>query len=431
MSSHDLESLSGSPLALLNILLEPPLVDIPPRPQCEVCVVVPVRNEAEQIEATLTALSAQIDGQGKPFDPNRYEVILLANNCTDDSAAIAHRFARKHPHFVLHVVEKTLPPSQAYIGRVRQLLMDEGYRRLTALGRKNGAIASTDGDSCVAPTWLAATLEEIGKGADAVGGRIVTNRADRANLDPYTRACYLRAVGYNFLISELEAYLDPDPFDPFPRHYQHMGASLAVTAQMYGKAGGMPAVRTPEDIAFYRALMRVGARFRHSLNVRVTTSARQMGRTEVGMANQLQRWAEMGQHHQAFYVESASALETRFRAKYALRALHQRVLKKEVFPIQYIASLARMLAIPPDWLIDKILQTQSFAWLFEEIEKCQQEQNVWQQRWPLVRIEDAIASLRLRLAEFRANQPSSIPLYSTLSPKSVRGDRALSKIGYS
>ena len=74
--------------------------------------------------------------------------------------------------------------------------MDEAYHRLCSLGSTRGVIASTDGDSQVSPTWIAANLYEINCGADAVGGRILTDGTERSNLDPYTRACYLRDVGY-------------------------------------------------------------------------------------------------------------------------------------------------------------------------------------------------------------------------------------------
>lgn len=187
----------------------------------------------------------------------------------------------------MHVVEITLPTTEAYIGRVRQILMDEAYKELISLGRKRGVIASTDGDTQVASTWITATLQEIAGGADAVGGPILTQRASRLALEPYARKCYLKEVGYRYLIAELETYLDPDPFDLLPRHYQHYGASLAVTAQMYKQAGGLPPVKNPEDVAFYRALRRVDARLRHSPLVRVLTSARQTGRTNIGLANQL------------------------------------------------------------------------------------------------------------------------------------------------
>ncbi|MGB7271894.1 MAG: glycosyltransferase family A protein [Geitlerinemataceae cyanobacterium] len=418
---------STHPGSFLNLLRTPRLVETPPLPQCEFCIIVPVRNEADGIETTLEALAHQTDLKGKSFDFRRYEVIVFANNCTDNSAAIVTQFARKNPNIVLHIVEKNLSPEESYIGRVRQMLMDEAYRRLMRLGRLRGVIASTDGDTQVDRTWVAATLAEIRNGADAVGGRIVTEKVDRHRLDPYTRACYLRAVGYNFLISQLEAYLDPDPFDPLPRHYQHMGASFAVTAQIYGRSGGLPAVQSSEDIALYQRLMRVGARFRHSLDVRVTTSARQVGRTDMGMANQLQKWADMGQQKQAFLVESAGAIETRLRARRALRTLHDRIKTDRVFRIHEIVSSAQTLGISTDWLIKKLMRSQSFVMLFEEIEQRQQEEGIWQERWQPVPIENAIAELRFQVATLRSMPQTSsktLPRKLALSSKSARRDRA-------
>lgn len=426
MESYSLYEGLSSPCLLLSLDRTPPLVETPPLPECEVCVIVPVRDEAAAIENTLEALVKQTDLQGNPISRKRYEVIVLANNCTDDSAAIARKFGQKYPDFVLHIVEKTLLPEEAYIGRVRQILMDEAYRRLMALGCPRGIIASTDGDSQVDRTWVAATIAEIQKGADGVGGRIVTGKADRHQLDRYTRSCYLRAVAYNFLISELEAYLDPNLDDPLPRHYQHMGASFAVTAQIYGRSGGLPAVRTPEDMAFYQSLMAVGARFRHSLDVRVTTSARQIGRTDIGMANQLQKWSQMGQEQHPYQVESASAIETRLRARRSARSLHQQIFNQRVFPIHEIVSLAEILGISKNWFLHKLLQGQSFATLFEEIEQRQQEEGIWQQRWQPVAIEEAITQLRSRIAQLRSLPSSALstpPRPVPLSAKSARKDR--------
>lgn len=418
---------STPPGSFLNLLRTPHLIKTPPLPKCEVCIIVPVRDEADSLEQTLEALAEQTQLDGKPFDRRRYEVIVFANNCTDNSAQVARRFARINSDFALHIVEKNLPPEEAYIGRVRQILMDEAYRRLTSLGRLRGVIISTDGDTLVDCTWVAATLAEIDSGADAVGGRIVTEKSDRQGLDPYARSCYLRAVGYNFLRSELEAYLDPDPFDTLPRHYQHMGASFAVTAQMYGLSGGMPAVRTPEDMAFYQRLQRVGARFRHSLQVRVTTSARQIGRTDIGMANQLQKWADMGQQRQAFLVEPAGAIETRLRGRRALRSLHHKIATDRVFPIHEIIYSAQTLGISTDWLIKKLMRSQSFVTLFEEVEEQQLKEGTWQDRWQLVPIEKAIFELRSRVAQLRSMPPTSQktpPRRLVPSSKSARKDRA-------
>ncbi|MBE9180886.1 glycosyltransferase [Oculatella sp. LEGE 06141] len=376
-----------------------PLVHTPPLPQCEVCVIVPVRNEADMVESTLTALTHQIDLEGRPLHPARYEVIVLANNCSDDSAAIARRFALQHPNLVLHVVERTLPDSNAYIGWVRKQLMDEAYRRLMLLGHQRGVIASTDGDTRVASNWIAATLHEIDGGADAVGGRIITDRRDRAALTPYARACHLREVGYRFLVAELEAYLDPDPFDSLPRHFQHYGASLAVTAEMYQQAGGLPPVKTSEDVALYQALVRVNARFRHSLLVRVTTSARQTGRAHGGLANQLDTWTTMGQQQQPFLVEPAAAIAVRLYAHHELKRLWQRSLNGYPLNSKDMGLTAHGLGVDRNWLIRAMSQSASLGVLFEQIE--QQREEVWQQRWPFVRVEQAIHDLRCLLEPLR------------------------------
>lgn len=114
------------------------LVHTPPLPQCEICVIVPVRNESEILQSTLTALNHQIDLKGKALESERYEIILLANNCDDDSVAIANRFANQHPDLVLYVVEKVLPAVDAHIGWVRKRLMDEAYNRLMSIGCSRG-----------------------------------------------------------------------------------------------------------------------------------------------------------------------------------------------------------------------------------------------------------------------------------------------------
>jgi hypothetical protein len=65
------------------------LIGVPPLPQCEVSVIIPAKDEAQTIAATLTALANQTDLNGQPLNPLTYEIIVLANNCTDESATIA------------------------------------------------------------------------------------------------------------------------------------------------------------------------------------------------------------------------------------------------------------------------------------------------------------------------------------------------------
>ncbi|NEQ24150.1 MAG: glycosyltransferase family 2 protein, partial [Microcoleus sp. SIO2G3] len=212
---------------------------------------------------------------------------------------------------------------------------------------------------------------------------------------------HLREVGYRSLIAELESYLDPDPHDRSPRHYQHYGASLAVTAEIYAQAGGLPLVRTPEDVALYRALLRVNARFRHSPIVRVTTSARQTGRTELGLANQLSAWAAMGQQRQPFLVESAAAIVARLQGRHQLRELWWQILNGSLPTAIDLQPIADELGISASWLQQELAQTQTFGLLFERIEQRQQQENILAQRWPLVAIEQAIQELRIYLDKIK------------------------------
>ena len=68
-----------------------------PHRALEMVVVVPVRDEARHLTATLQALASQLDLTGRPYEPAKFEILLLANNCNDHSARLARDFARSHP----------------------------------------------------------------------------------------------------------------------------------------------------------------------------------------------------------------------------------------------------------------------------------------------------------------------------------------------
>jgi Glycosyl transferase family 2 len=373
------------------------LIMTPPLPECELSAIVPVKDEAHNLGATLTALATQTDLHGRPLDCRRYEIIVLANNCSDRSAAIARQFAAAHPQLVLHVAELHLPSAKAYIGYVRKLLMDEAYRRLMSLGRRRGIVASTDGDTRVATTWVAATIHEIDSGVDAVGGRILTDRHSRHKLSPQARTWFLQEVGYRSSIAQMESHLDPDPHDPLPRHFQHYGASLAVTAEMYAKAGGLPAVRTPEDEAFYQALVRVDARFRHSPLVRVTTSARAAGRSPVGLAHQLSKWTQMSVGT-VVEVEPAAAIVARLGSRHKLRQFWHKLWAGYQVSHLELAQLAARLGVSHNWLLAECDRSPTFGQLCECVTNYQQQH--CPPRWQPIDIQTAISDLRQHIAYF-------------------------------
>jgi hypothetical protein len=380
------------------------LVEKPILPQCRVSVAVPVKDEAENLPATLQALVNQVDLRGKQLNPRSFEIIILANNCTDNTAKIARCFSEQNNQPPVHVVETSFSADQAHVGHARCTVMDEAFLRLASGAKKRGVIATTDGDTRVAPDWIAATLCEINLGADAVSGRIVVDRDELATLDAPTRRFHLQDVGYRLLAAELEGFLDPQSCDPHPRHHQHFGASFAVTTAAYKRAGGLPVRRYLEDVAFYQALLRLDARFRHSPLVRVKTSARRTGRTEVGLSWQLREWTKLAAQHQSYLVESAEELESKFRASAGLRKLCKQARAGKRVEFNKIMSLAEVLGLNEHWLCEQILTRQTFGQMHEKVWQKQAEIGEWQKLWAKVEIEKAIGDLRQKLSLLRTEK---------------------------
>ena len=195
--------------------------------------------------------------------------------------------------------------------------MDEAAHRLEAVGEYNGLIISTDADTCVAPDWLAATQAEVAAGADAVGGRILMRGAAggpvRAHPASATRPTTCSAPASKTCST-------PRPADPWPRHHQHFGASLALTVAAYRRVGGLPEKQYLEDEALWQALRRHDLRLRHSPAVRVFTSARQQGRVPVGLSWQLREWAALSQQQAEPLVVSPDQLADLWPLRHRLRA---------------------------------------------------------------------------------------------------------------
>lgn len=359
----------------------------PPDPACEISVAVPAFNEAASIAGALAALERQANLGGTRLDPRRYEVLVLANNCTDKTAAVARRFGKRHPRMRLHVVEATLLDPHAHVGAARRLVMDEACRRLSALRVSRGVIASTDGDTLVSPRWIAAILGEVAAGADAVGGRIRSSMEEVAALENGAQRYYRQDKTYRLLRAAYESVLDPDPFNSWPRHFQYFGASLAVTVEAYIKAGGLPAVPVLEDMAFSDRLERIDARIRHSPLVSVMTSLRCVGKVGVGLSSTLSQWTHRARAGEPVHVESGEAIE-------ALALDRQRVRRLTPAGVYQAAAI---LGVDAGWLRQKRETISTFGKLWQEVSAEQRARKVRHWGFPLSEMQDAIDDLRDRL----------------------------------
>jgi hypothetical protein len=374
-----------------------PLISADPAPTCAACVVIPARDEAEVIERTLAALADQRGFDDRPVDPATFEVILLANNCQDETAAVARRWAACHGGLTLHVIERDLPPGHANVGYARRLAMDEACRRLLAVGRARGVIASTDADTIVSPRWLVATRHEVERGAEAVGGRILVAQRERQAMARPVRSRFLRNVGYWALVDEVMARVDPRPTDPWPRHEQFFGASLAVTARAYRRVGGLPVLPSGEDAALADALRRADIDIRHSPAVRVQTSARVDGRAPAGLAALLGTWSDLAADAPFPRVPSAATVVARATGRRALRGLWKEAQDSRQVCAAEVARLAEHANVTQAWLAHAIISADRFGALLSDFE----QRACWQRPPELVDVRDAIDGLRRWLEPYR------------------------------
>ncbi|MEU4247158.1 glycosyltransferase [Amycolatopsis sp. NPDC026612] len=131
-------------------------------------VVLPVYNEAANLPEVLRTLHDQCDGDA-PLDKSRYEVVLVDNNSTDDTVAIAHAFAAAHPDLALHVIHE---PEQG-VSCARRAGMDfaaaRSRNRPDSDPGERFYLVSADADCRVDPHWLSELFAAMEASKAAIG----------------------------------------------------------------------------------------------------------------------------------------------------------------------------------------------------------------------------------------------------------------------
>jgi glycosyltransferase involved in cell wall biosynthesis len=241
-----------------------------------IVVALPAKDEAERIGACLRALARQTC---RP-----HTVMVLANNCSDGTPAIASGMTPALP-YRLDVECHDFPLQHANAGQARRLAMALSEQRV----RPDGVLLTTDADAVPAPDWIERNCKAIASGAEVVCGRVVLHPSEAALIPAHLQADDVLECRLIALLDRIADWLDPDPADPLPRHTEAAGASLAVTPAAFRRGGGIPALPSGEDRAFVRALAGIDARIRHDPSVVVSVSARMIGRAPGGMADTIRR----------------------------------------------------------------------------------------------------------------------------------------------
>ncbi len=298
-----------------------PVAIVPaPASECRLTVVIPARNEAAIIGPTLAALAAQRQFDGTALAPELFDIIVFANNCSDETAAVTRECAARTAACRIHVIEADLAAAHAHIGTARKYVMDIAAARFLAAHRPGGIIASIDADTIPDPDWLASILREA-RTCEAIAGFVTIGTPEQERLLAPVRLLYARELAYRRALAEIEALIDPVPHDPAPRHGSFVGANFAVKTACYIAAGGLPPLARLEDVAFSLALRRIDARIRYSLLVRATTSARIDARVEGGFGTFIAGLFESARRAESFRVEHPLRSLDDLRSRAALRRI--------------------------------------------------------------------------------------------------------------
>jgi hypothetical protein len=192
----------------------------------------------------------------------------------------------------------------------------------------------------VAPDWIGGNLAALHRGADVVCGQAVIDPAEARLIPAHLHQDDALEREFACLVDELTHLLDPEPHDPWPRHSEHSGASIAVRVADWRRAGGVPPIASGEDRAFIDRLRQIDARIRHAPSVRVTVSGRTLGRAVGGMADTIRRRII----RQDEFIDSALEPAADRVRRMSLRA-HARQLWHGVRPDH--ASLAQRMGVAP------------------------------------------------------------------------------------
>jgi hypothetical protein len=225
-----------------------------------------------------------------------------------------------------------------------------------------------------------------------VAGRAIIDPIEEALIPTALLEADARECKYAALLDEVVAGIDPDPADPWPRHDEHSGASIAVTVKAFSRAGGIPELALGEDRAFFRNLRRIDARIRHDPDVQVIVSGRTEGRAKGGMADTIRRRLVCPDVFLDDRLEAIHDAVLRARLRRKARLLWAE--ESEDFEVFF--ELARDLDLPPNYLRER-LASGVFGAAWDDIETA--SPTLRRRPVPTASIGQEIAAAHLVLAE--------------------------------
>ncbi len=173
-----------------------------------ISVVLPLYNESARIMPVLDSLYRQ-KSRDHSITHERYEVILVDNNSTDDSVDKIKTFKAEHPSLDIHLIKETVQGVSSARKRGMDYASLRSKERDSRLGTKNKHyIVSADADCTVDAYWL-----------DALIRKMVDEDAD------------LGTCNY---------YYNPESFLGRPRLFEQIQKTLRCREMSFSLFGGFP-----------------------------------------------------------------------------------------------------------------------------------------------------------------------------------------------
>ena len=219
-------------------------------------VVVPARDEAHGIVATLEALRDQQDTD--------FDLVVVDNASSDGTGDVVRETAAAWGMTRWRVVDETQKGTGA--------AADTGMRTAIALGATH--LARTDADCLPLPDWTRRVRAAFASGHDLVAGRLVARTDDRP-VSRVQQGVLSAAVSVACTFGRFR----PGNQDPAYRgpYVMAPGCNMAITAELYEAAGGFPRTAIEdvhEDRALVNAVRRLTTRYGAHRDVVVLASAR-------------------------------------------------------------------------------------------------------------------------------------------------------------
>ncbi|MEE4207820.1 MAG: glycosyltransferase family 2 protein [Parvularcula sp.] len=203
-------------------------------------------------------------------------VALTFDGCDDGGWDIVQS-SLALPDFHAQKIDRSDIPNA---GRARRAAMSFGKdilrQRYGSTQLDSFLLLSTDADTLPDPDWVRSARQHLDD-VEIVAGY---TRLDNADHCPQRK----RLEAYLERLHTERREIDPITYDPAPSHPFVGGANLGVRLSAYEAIGGVRPLANGEDRDFVKRGRLAGFKVRHARDMKVTTSARQVGRATSGLA---------------------------------------------------------------------------------------------------------------------------------------------------